>query len=166
MTLLIPSMKGTIMRKILLVALPLVSLALLAGCSHDNCATCGGFASAPGAKTSTKLAAADYPPGSVLTEEQWDALVATDKAKGTATDEAKPAVAKTAEKAPEVEVAQKAEEPAPPKRIVSTTMPTIPTMPLPKGWSYVGEQDLTDGRLNVTAADQLYTQTSKPSNKG
>lgn len=153
------------MRKFLLVALPLASLAFLAGCSHDNCNTCG-FAGAPEAKTAPKLAAVDYPAGSVLTEEQWDALVAADKANGIVAGESKPAVAKAPAKAPEIEVAQKAEEKAVAKPIVSSTMPTIPTMPLPKGWRYVGEGDLTDGRLNDVAIDQLYTQAVKPSNEG
>ena len=137
------------MRKFLLVALPLASLAFLAGCCNDD--TCRLAASAPTVKAGPKLAAADYKPGSVLTEEQWDALVAADKA-GVET--------------PEVEVAQKVEEKAPAKPIVSSTMPTIPTMPLPKGWNYVGEQDLADGMLNTVAIDELYTQTEKPSNKG
>lgn len=36
---------------------------------------------------------------------------------------------------------------------------TIPGMPLPEGWSYIHEEDLTNGKVN-READQLYSQAA------
>ncbi len=49
--------------------------------------------------------------------------------------------------------------PASSAKVVSSgsTVPTIPGMPLPEGWDYIHELDLTGGRLNTVAIDQLYS---------
>ncbi len=48
---------------------------------------------------------------------------------------------------------------APTAKVVSSSaVPTIPGMPLPEGWDYIHELDLTGGRVNNVAIDQLYSR--------
>jgi hypothetical protein len=112
-TLLIPFSKGTIMRRFLCTALPLAALALLAGCcAGDNCPV-----HAASARPEPAVAAA----------------------KKTVPDREQGEIARGPEQAP----ARRPARPAAPRRIASRDgRIVIPTMPLPKGWNYMGEGDL------------------------
>lgn len=155
------------MRKLLL-ALPLASLVLLAGCCGDECYTCPtGVAAAPAVAAPAadkKVASADFPAGSTITEAQWEAMIAADAKNGMPV--------KTETK--EVVVAQKVEtkkvvEAAPAAKPVvasSSKLPTIPTESLPNGWSYMSEVELSGGELNIVPVDQMYSQTATKNNEG
>ncbi|MCD8350451.1 MAG: hypothetical protein LUC93_07570 [Planctomycetaceae bacterium] len=163
------------MRRLLL-ALPLASLIFAAGC--NTCNTCTTVADA---SVSTEIVTAGVKSGDVLTMEQYQALLAKGKVTAlpahenvaTAPVKAAPAVA-VAEKKAETVVAPvvKEEKAAAPKVIAQKpavrqaaparrnvpTVRTIPSMPLPEGWSYIIEEDLTGGQLHPEAAQMFYTQ--------
>lgn len=152
------------MRKLLL-ALPLASLLLLAGCAcntcpipADECTTC--VAPAQGWEYVTASATKSEPAVEVATvKPQFKAIpVEVSSSPLIADAEEKvetPAPVKT------VAVAPKAEK----KTVVDSSMPRIPTMPLPEGWNYVDEKDLSGGAINTVAVDQYYTQATTSSSK-
>jgi hypothetical protein len=159
-------------------ALPLASLIFTAGCScgvKQDCNVCtpAAVVAAP-VSVSTQAVAAEVKAEDVLTMEQYQKLLAEGKV--TPLEAAKPAAAVEKKAAPTVvKQAVQAEK----KAVVSSPAPgspmpvsapvvqpsapaapagvmTIPSMPLPEGWTYMHEEDLSDGRLNTRADEQLY----------
>lgn len=153
----------------------------------EDCNTCTSVAVAE-APVSTKAVMAQTKTGDVLTMEQYQKLLAEGKVTPLPGQTA-PAVAAApkAEKVEPIVVAEKKAEavvvketvakvetktvavkqPAPrkaaPVQQSITRTPagvmTIPGMPLPEGWSYIHEEDLTGGKVN-RQADQLYSQAA------
>ncbi|MCD8140207.1 MAG: hypothetical protein LUE17_10605 [Planctomycetaceae bacterium] len=163
------------MRRLLL-ALPLASLIFAAGCS--TCNTCTTYADATG---STEIVTAGVKSGDVLTMEEYQALLAKGKvtalparetaaaapaktapvvAEKTVETAAAPVVKEEKAAAPKVVAQKPVERQAAPERRSVPTVRTIPAMPLPEGWSYINEEDLTGGRLHPEAAQMFYTQAS------
>lgn len=143
------------MSKHLLLALPLASLLFVVGCCSDG--TCYSSASsgttyfaATEVVTDADLAEATEvvekdDVALTVTEEEFEAMVA-----------AAPAV-KVVEKAPAPEVRQvEFSKEASTTKIVAR----IPAMPLPEGWAYIFESDLTDGKMNTLPIDEYYSHIS------
>ncbi len=157
------------MRKLLL-ALPLASIFFAAGCS--TCNTCTTVADAT---VSTEIVTAGVKAGDVLTMEQYQALLAKGKvtalpasetvatapavvAEKKAVTVATPVVKEEKAATPKVVAQKTVERQAAPTRRSVPTVRTIPAMPLPEGWSYINEEDLTGGKLHPEAAQMFYTQ--------
>lgn len=156
------------MRKLLL-ALPLASLVVLAGCCGNECYTCPtGVAAAPvvaAPAADKKVASADFPAGSTITEAQWEAMVAADAARGVPAETEVKAVA-VAEKAEPQQAVETAPAVKPVAAASSSKLPTIPTVSLPEGWAYMSEVELSGGELNIVPIDQMYSQVASENNEG
>lgn len=172
------------MRKLLL-ALPLASTMLLAGCCApvDDCNTCGAPVVAPAATCNTcvnpvpvpanapvKVAAADSK-ATTMSAEEYQALLASGKVREVS-DTTKVAVKvepKVEVSEPVVEVAEVAEPVKTVEKPVTvaqakSALPTIPAAKLPEGWDYISEQDLSGGALNNVTIEQYYSQLAEKQN--
>ena len=136
-------------RKFML-ALPLASLLFVVGCScvDDTCNTCVGGTVYAAVEKETPAA---EPVVAIAKVEK----VEETKAVATMTEEEFKTLAKAA---PVEKVEKKAEEPAPAPAVAVQSQgycpSRIPGMPLPEGWQYMSESDLSNGRLNNIAYDQ------------
>lgn len=150
------------MRKILL-ALPLASVLLLAGCDcntcaipADDCNTCVASAPQSGEYVTATVATKETTVEVATVKPQFKASPVEISPSPLIADAEEtietPAPATTATVAATTE-----------KQPAESSMPRIPTMPLPEGWNYIGEKDLSGGAINTIAVDQYYTQIEKSS---
>lgn len=132
------------MSKHIMLALPLASLLFLVGCCADG--SC--YSSATGDTVY-------YGSTGVATAVAKDDVViaVTDEEIEAETVAVAPVVVVT-EKVPAQEVKQVEFT-----KEASTTkvMAKIPAMPLPEGWAYISESDLTNGQLNAVPIDEYYS---------
>ena len=113
------------MRKHLLLALPLASLLMVVGCCDSGtCFTSTGSSYVATTSETAAVAAvkveSDVDVAETMTEEEYKALAASSTVTAPA-----------------------------PRATTSRTFATIPTMPLPEGWNYISEKDLSDGPLSA-----------------
>lgn len=162
------------MRKHLLLAMSLASVLMLAGCScgTGSCNTPTVIVAPAAAQPAWEYVTASAKDATTMTAEEYQALLASGKIRevgsaGAAVEiaEVKPVVTEAAP----VVVAK-----APVKKTVvapvaavkqASGVPQIPAMPLPEGWNYIHEKDLSGGALNKIAVDQYYTRMSKPASR-